>query len=73
MYISEFVLPPRLWAKTPPDPPMLHEAANRVFDSIAELEAVLGPRCVEISELSELVRSHTIFHWRPTTDHVEHR
>lgn len=47
-------------------------AINRAFDSIAELEAVLGPRCVELTELPDLVRSHTLFHWWPRTGDNEY-
>lgn len=42
-------------------------AANRAYASVAELEAILGPRCVELTEMPELVRSHTLFHWWPRT------
>lgn len=38
---------------------------NRSFETIQELEEVLGARCVELSEMPEVIRAHTLFHWWP--------
>lgn len=60
-YSPELMPAERLWTLI--DEP----ATNRTFESIGELEAVVGSRCVELTELPELVRSHTLFHWWPRT------
>jgi len=46
---------------------------NRSFETIEELEAVLGERCVELSSMPEVIRAHTLFHWWPRgRTHVYH-
>lgn len=42
--------------------------ANRVFESIEELEAVLGARIRVLSARSEQIRSATLFDWWPTVN-----
>lgn len=50
----------RLW-------PLTNEAvANRAFASLAELDTVLGERCVTLAGMPDLVRSYTRYHWWPT-------
>lgn len=45
---------------------MLDEpVVNRVFESIEEMEAVLGARIRVLSERPEQIRSATLFHWWP--------
>jgi hypothetical protein len=49
----------RLWHLT-------NEAiANRLLESLEELEEALIERCVALCEQSELIRSHTNYHWWP--------
>ena len=49
----------RLW-------PLIREPlANRVFDSIDELEEVIIKRCRELDKQAEVIRAHTLFHWWP--------
>jgi transposase len=53
----------RLW-------PLSNEAiCNRRFASIEELEEAQAQRCRQLSAQPELIRSHTGFHWWPTTSH----
>lgn len=39
--------------------------ANRSFASIEELDAVVGERCVTLSNMPELIHSYTKYHWWP--------
>lgn len=49
----------RLW-------PLVNEAAaNRLFEDLDELEAVLVERCVSLLGQTRLIRSHTLYHWWP--------
>jgi transposase len=49
----------RLW-------PLANEAvANRLFEDLDELEGVLVERCVALLEQTDLIRSHTLYHWWP--------
>ncbi len=49
----------RLW-------PVTNEAvANRLFESLDELEEALIERCVALCEQTETIRSHTNYHWWP--------
>jgi transposase len=49
----------RLW-------PLTNEAiANRTFESLDELDQVVGDRCVILSATPELIRSYTLYHWWP--------
>ncbi len=49
----------RLW-------PLSNEAvANRLFESLDELEEALIERCVALCEQAETIRSHTSYHWWP--------
>jgi hypothetical protein len=58
-YSPELQPAERLW-------PLVNEPlANRAFDSLAALDAVVGDRCVDLAEHPEIVRGHTAFHWWP--------
>jgi transposase len=49
----------RLW-------PLINEAvANRLLENLDELEEALVERCVALLEHSDLIRSHTLYHWWP--------
>jgi hypothetical protein len=49
----------RLW-------PLANEVvANRLFEDLDQLEEVLVERCVALLEQTELIRSHTLYHWGP--------
>jgi transposase len=49
----------RLW-------PLTNEAvANRLFESLDELEEVLVGRCVTLCEQTETIWSRTNYHWWP--------
>jgi transposase len=49
----------RLW-------PLANEAvANRLFEDLDGLEEALVERCVALLEQSDLIRSHTLYHWWP--------
>ena len=49
----------RLW-------PLTNESvANRLFESLEELEEVLIERCVALCEQAETIRSYTNYHWWP--------
>lgn len=39
--------------------------ANRAFRTLSELERVLEDRCVCLTEMPEVIRAHTCFHWWP--------
>lgn len=39
--------------------------ANRVFESLAELESVLAERCVSLTEQHERIKSRTLYQWWP--------
>lgn len=46
--------------------PLVDEAvANHLFRSLPELERVLEGRCVELTDMPEVIRSSTFFHWWP--------
>lgn len=46
--------------------PLIDEVvANRVFESLDELEVVLGERIRVLSDRQEQIRSTTLFHWWP--------
>ena len=49
----------RLWELT--DEPL----ANEVFEQLADLEAALAERCVELTEQPERIRRLTLYHWWP--------
>ncbi len=42
--------------------------ANRAFATLAEVEAVLEDRCVQLSEVPAVIRAHTRFHWWPLAE-----
>jgi len=47
--------------------PLVDEpVANRYFETIAELDAVLARRCLTLSGTPDIVRGRTQFHWWPT-------
>jgi len=49
----------RLW-------PLANEAvANTLFEDLDGLEEALVERCVALLEQSDLIRSHTLYHWWP--------
>lgn len=39
--------------------------ANRAFRTLADLERVLEERCVRLTEMPEVIRARTLFHWWP--------
>ncbi len=46
---------------------------NRSFETIEELEEALGARCVELSEMPDVISANTLFHWWPRAKrHVYH-
>src|SRR5262249_29156523 len=58
-YSPELQPAERLW-------PLVDEPrANRTFDTLAALDAVVGERCAYVAEHSAVVRGHTAFHWWP--------
>src|SRR5262249_60513390 len=58
-YSPELQPAERLW-------PLVNEPlANRTFDTLAALDAVVGERCVYLAEHPAVVRGHTAFHWWP--------
>lgn len=60
-YSPELQPAERLW-------PITNEPlANRCFQSIAELEAVLARRCCELAEMRDFLRGLTFYHWWPST------
>ncbi len=49
----------RLW-------PLVNErVANRLFSGLDELEEALVERCLTLSERTELIRGHVLYHWWP--------
>ena len=58
-YSPELMPAERLWELT--DEPLV----NRVFERLADLEAVLAERCVLLTEQEERIKSRTLFHWWP--------
>lgn len=64
-YSPELMPAERLWELT--DEPL----ANRVFEQLSDLEAVLAERCVSLTEQRERIQSRTLYHWWPGgTDHT---
>ena len=58
-YSPELQPAERLW-------PLVNEPiANRSFESLDELEAVLFDRCRRLLQQQELIRGLTFFHWWP--------
>ena len=49
----------RLWRLT--DEPL----ANRVFDTLADLQEVLSERCAYLRTQPDLITQYTLFHWWP--------
>lgn len=46
--------------------PLVDEpVANRYFETINELDAVLAKRCLTLSAAPDVIRGHTRFHWWP--------
>lgn len=46
--------------------PLLDEPlANRAFSALEEVEAVWEDRGVRLTEMPEVLRAHTLFHWWP--------
>lgn len=60
-YSPELQPAEHLWALC--DEPLV----NKSFASLAELQAVLGERCCQLSEQTEKIRSTTCFSWWPRT------
>lgn len=58
-YSPELMPAERLWELT--DEPL----ANRTFERLADLEAVLAERCVALTDERERIRSLTLYHWWP--------
>ena len=59
-YSPEIQPAERLWSLT--DEPI----ANEYFDSLDELDQVLGQRCCSLADEPDLIRAQTLFHWWPT-------
>jgi hypothetical protein len=58
-YSPELQPSERMW-------PLVDEPlANRAFATLGEVEAVLEDRCVRLTEMPEMIRAHTLFHWWP--------
>ena len=58
-YSPELQPAERLW-------PLVDEPlANRAFRTLTELERVLEDRCVRLTQMSAVIRAHTLFHWWP--------
>jgi transposase len=58
-YSPELQPSERLW-------PLVDEPlANRAFESLKEVEAVLEDRCVRLTDMPDVIRAHTLFHWWP--------
>ena len=58
-YSPELQPAERLW-------PLLDEPlANRAFAALADLDAILGDRCVALAAQPDRIRAHTHFHWWP--------
>lgn len=58
-YSPELQPAERLWSLC--DEPL----ANRTFETLAELESVLGERCRVLTDNQEQIRGHTLYHWWP--------
>lgn len=39
--------------------------ANRAFATLTDLERVLEDRCVRLTDMPEVIRAHSLFHWWP--------
>ncbi len=59
-YSPEIQPAERLWSLT--DEPI----ANEYFDSLDDLDQVLGQRCCSLADEPDLIRAQTLFHWWPT-------
>jgi hypothetical protein len=58
-YSPELQPAERLW-------PLVREAlANRLLETLAELEGLLVKRCRHLAGSPETLRAHTLFHWWP--------
>lgn len=58
-YSPELQPAERLW-------PLVDEPlANHAFRRLSEVEAVLEDRCVRLTDLPEMIRAYTLFHWWP--------
>ena len=63
-YSPELQPAERLW-------PLLHEAlANRLIDSLDELEDILVRRCRFLFTNTDLMKANTNFHWWPSTNPI---
>ena len=60
-YSPELQPAERLWVLC--DEPLV----NRSYATIKDLEHELGARCVELSNMPDVIRAHTLFHWWPRT------
>ena len=58
-YSPELMPAERLWELT--DEPL----ANRVFERLEDLEAVLAAQCVSLTGQRARIRSRTLYHWWP--------
>ena len=58
-YSPELMPAERLWELTD------ERIANRVFERLADLEAVLGETCVSLTEQPARIQSRTLYHWWP--------
>ena len=41
--------------------------ANRAFQTLAQVTALLEDRCVRLTDSPDVIRAHTLFHWWPRT------
>ncbi len=58
-YSPEIQPAERLW-------PLTDEAiANEYFETLDDLDQVLGQRCCTLADEPDLLRAHTLFHWWP--------
>lgn len=60
-YSPELQPAEHLWNLT--DEPL----ANPIFDTLADLQAVLSKRCAYLRTQPDLISQHTLFHWWPLT------
>lgn len=60
-YSPELQPAERLWVLC--DEPLV----NRSYATIEDLEKELGARCVELSNMPDVIRANTLFHWWPRT------
>ncbi|MDT0633310.1 IS630 family transposase [Rubrivirga sp. S365] len=58
-YSPELMPAERLWELTD------ERLANRVFERLADLEAVLGETCVSLTDQPARIQSRTLYHWWP--------